>query len=73
MRGVEIAGFSSGDRTFGSLRCFPCWISGIEGAVIIPERSHYGFDILEIISPKNLRKALSLNDGDEVKVEALVD
>ncbi len=73
MRGVEIPGFRKGDRIFGSVRCFPCKIAGIKGAVLIPERSHYGFEVLEIVSPHNLRQKLKLSDGDVVKVEVKVD
>ena len=69
MPGIEMEGFREGDRIFGSIKCFPCIISGINGAVLIPERSHYGFDVLEIISPQNIRGKLKLSDGNDVKVE----
>ncbi len=71
LKGVNIPQFKKDGRTFGSLKCFPCLINGVHGAVIIPERTHYGSDILEVISPFNLRDKLELSDGDNVKVEVI--
>jgi riboflavin kinase len=73
MKGSEIPGFEGGGRTFGALKCFPCRINGVWGAVVIPERSHYGSDTLEVISRHNLRKKLNLKDGDDVNVEVMVN
>ncbi|MCD6496429.1 MAG: CTP-dependent riboflavin kinase [Candidatus Aenigmarchaeota archaeon] len=69
MKGIIIPGFSGNERSFGSLKCFRCEISGHDAAVILPERSHYGSDILEVISGIHLRKALGLKTGDYLKVE----
>jgi len=69
MKGVEVRGFRKGKRMFGAIRCFSCRVEGAEGAVVIPERSHYGFQMLEIISPHNLREKLHLSDGDSIRVE----
>ncbi len=66
--GVEIGGFKKGDRIFGSIKCFECRINGLKGSIVLPERSHYGPDILEIISPFELRKKLNLKNGDEVVI-----
>jgi len=68
MEGIEIEGFKMNDRVFGSIKCFKSKIDGVDASVIIPERSHYGSDILEIISPFELRKKLKLKNGDEVVV-----
>ena len=73
MKGIEISGFKKKGRTFGPVKCFPCRISEVKGAVIIPERSHYGPDILEVISPIELREKLKLSDGDLVKVEVIIE
>lgn len=72
MKGVEIPGFKKGERIFGSVKCLPGRISGIKGAVIMPERSHYGPEILEVISPFNLRQKLELSDGSNIKVEVVI-
>ncbi len=71
LEGVTIPAFRKGGRTFGALKCFPCLINGTHGAVVMPERSHYGSDILEVISAFNLRDKLKLADGDNVKVEVI--
>jgi riboflavin kinase len=67
-----IKGFKKKSRTFGSIRYAPVEISAKEktetGHLIIPARTHHR-DILEIISPYNLREKMKLADGDEVSVE----
>ncbi|MDI6826742.1 MAG: DUF120 domain-containing protein [Candidatus Aenigmarchaeota archaeon] len=68
MNGIRIEGFKRNDRIFGSIKCFRCKVNGRDASVIIPERSHYGSDILEIISSFELRKKLKLKNGDEVVV-----
>ena len=68
---LGIEGFKKDERIFGSIKCFKCKINGIEGSIIIPERSHYGSEILEIISPFELRKKLNLKNEDEVFVEVI--
>uniref|UniRef100_A0A7C4S4L7 Riboflavin kinase n=1 Tax=Geoglobus ahangari TaxID=113653 RepID=A0A7C4S4L7_9EURY len=70
--GIYIEGFKTEDRTFGEVKAFKCRIDGIEGAVVIPKRTHYSKDILEIISPVCLREKLNLKDGDKVVVEVLL-
>ena len=68
--GIPISGFSSRERKFGGAKCFKAEInSKAIGAVIIPERSHYGNETVEIISPKNLRKTLGLKSGATVRVK----
>jgi riboflavin kinase, archaea type len=71
LTGITIPGFKEDARTFGSLKCFPCLINGAHAAIILPERSHHGSDVLEIISAFNLRDRLKLQDGDNVKVEVI--
>ena len=44
-----------GNAAFGGGKCYPVEIEGIRGAVIIPDRTHYPADLLEIIAPVNLR------------------
>lgn len=71
-RGIDIEGFESDGRELGRARCYPCEVENgeksAEGAVIIPERSHYGPEVLEVVSEFNLREKLNLEDGDEVTV-----
>lgn len=70
---VLIHGFEKGGRTFGPCRCYRAIIGGkIEGGVILPERTHHRFDMVELLSPVRLRDELKLSDGDSVSVEILV-
>jgi riboflavin kinase len=69
--GVKIEGFSTEDRTFGEVKAFRCRINGIEGAVVLPQRTHYPADIIEVISEVRIREKLNLKDGDTVNVEVI--
>lgn len=69
-KGVELKGFFKQGRMLGAAKCLPCVVNGrAKGAVILPLRSHYGPEIIEVISAKNLRKELGLKDGSRVSVE----
>ncbi len=71
--GVRISGFVEEKHVFGGATCFPATLASREGratgAVIIPDRSHYGTEVAEFISQKNLRKALYLKDGSPATIE----
>ena len=54
------------------MKAFRCRIDGVDGAVIMPKRTHYSKDVLEVIAPVSLRERLGLKDGDEVEVEVLL-
>lgn len=69
--GIPIEGFTQGDRTFGGALCFPAEVGEVEGAAIIPYRSHYS-DVLELISPHQLREKLGLRDQDWVEVHVFL-
>jgi riboflavin kinase len=76
-KGITIERFESENRTFGGGKCFPCKIlneraEGIKSAVILPDRTHYPDDILEIISPVYLRGELDLKNGDEVRTRVVI-
>jgi len=69
---IEIEGFRSEDRTFGSVKCYPVTIENrVKGALILALRSHYDTSVIEVIAPVFLRKHLKLKDGHKVKVEVL--
>jgi len=69
VNGIEIQGFKKSDRIFGSIKIFKCKINDVDAGIIIPERSHYGSNTLEIISQFELRKKLNLENGDEIILE----
>jgi len=64
---ITINEFKAENRTFGSVVCFRANINGVDGAIVLPLRSHYS-NILELISPHFLRETLDLKDGDEVEI-----
>ncbi len=70
--GIKIKGFKTEERTFGDVKAFKCRIRGIEGAIVIPQRTHYPKDVIEVIAPVKLRDVLGLKDGDWVDVEVIV-
>ncbi len=66
---IVVEGFKDGKRSFGKIDTYRCAINGMPAAVIFPEMSVHGLQVLEIVAPYNLRKKLNLADGNEVKVE----
>lgn len=72
MKGIVVDGFSIGNRVLGKVKCFPVLINKkVRGALVLPERSHYSSDTVEIVSRYNLREKLRLNDGSRVDIELL--
>jgi len=68
---ILIEGFTNGGRSFGPAKCFLSKIADkADGALILPVRTHYSGDVVELISPKFLREELHLKDGDTIKVRA---
>jgi riboflavin kinase len=66
---TRIQGFVREGRTFGEARTLPCRIRDIPCAIVVPGRSHYPDDVIEVISTQELRTALNLSDGDILTVE----
>lgn len=64
---IIIHGFSNHERTFGDVYCYPVIIGDkYDGAIVRALRTIYDNSVVEIISKYNLRKELSLKDGDRV-------
>jgi riboflavin kinase len=70
---VPIRGFVAEGRTFGEAKCLPCRISDIACGIVVPGRTHYPDDVIEVVSPVELRPALGLADMDQVTVEVSDD
>jgi riboflavin kinase, archaea type len=66
---TRIQGFVQEGRTFGEARTLPCRIGDIACAIVVPGRSHYPDDVIEVIAGVELRTSLGLSDGDLVTVE----
>jgi len=68
---ILIEGFVDGNRSFGPAKCFRGTVAEkVDSALIVPVRTHYSGDVVELISKEYLRKLLHLKDGDTVKVKA---
>jgi len=65
---IRINGFTSNERTFGGGLCYPVEIGGIYAGILVPDRSHYPSNLVEIIAPVNLRETLNLEDGDDITI-----
>lgn len=65
-------GFESEGRTFGDVKCLPCFIRDVPCGIVIPGRTHYPEELIEVVSPEGLRKRFALKDGDEVAIEVTV-
>lgn len=71
MRGlkpVEIPGFETGGKRYGKLSMYKAKIFGEPAGVVFPEMSHHGLDVLEIISPDNMRERYKLKDGADIEI-----
>ena len=67
-----VPGFGLEGRTFGDVICHRVRINDkIDGAVVIAQRTHHSQDILEVISPVNLRKKLGLGSNDTITLRAV--
>ena len=53
-------------------RCFPILVAGeVLGAVVVPDVTRYGEELLEVIAPVHLRSRLGLRDGDPIHLTLL--
>lgn len=69
---IRLEGFKDGERAFGAARCYPCIINeDEEGALIVAERTIHDYGVMEIISPRYLRRKMELADGDKIKLAFL--
>ena len=66
---IRIKGFSTDGRTFGDAKCLPCRIGDVPCGIVVPGRTHYPEDIIEVIAPVALRRNLGVEDSDSVTVE----
>ena len=70
---ITIHGFSAEGRTFGDVRCLPCRINDIPCGIVVPGRTHYPEDIVEVIAGVGLRDTLKIKENDLVNVEVAHD
>ncbi|MDD1725637.1 MAG: DUF120 domain-containing protein [Euryarchaeota archaeon] len=65
---VYISSFKTSNRTYGGIKSYVASIGGIDGAIIVPDRSHYHNDIIETIAPVSIKRTLKIDNGDLIKV-----
>ncbi|MCX8175216.1 MAG: CTP-dependent riboflavin kinase [Candidatus Micrarchaeota archaeon] len=68
---IEIDGFKKGNRTFGKIAAYRCTINGLPGAIVFPERSLHGLQVLEVVSEHNLKRKLGIDEGASVRIEVV--
>jgi riboflavin kinase len=72
-RYINIPEYRDENKVLGAVKAFPARINDLEpAAIVIPLRTTHPKSVIEIISPYYLREKLSLKDGDEVVIEALI-
>ena len=71
---IIIEGFSDGKRTYGGVRCYRAKMNDtIDGAILIPERTHHDDSILEFISPVKIMDTLGIKHGDKVSIKVNIE
>jgi len=69
---IIVTGFTKEGRTFGDVICYRVKVNGkIEATVVIAQRTHHSEDILEIIAPINIRKALKIKTDDRITLTVI--
>ena len=68
---IIIEGWKEKNRSYGDIFAYKCRIEKENGALIIPVRTHHGFDILELIAPFNIKKKLGKKDGEKLTAEVI--
>ena len=70
LNGVLIKGFSDEKRTYGWVKCFKAKLNNtIDCDLIILERTHHDYSIVELISKVNIRKSGKLHDNSKLKIK----
>ncbi len=60
------------DPSFCSAKCYPVLIGGkLKGAIVFPLVEGYPENKMELIASQNIKKALSVEAGDDLEVEIL--
>ncbi|MGZ5520322.1 MAG: DUF120 domain-containing protein [Halobacteriota archaeon] len=65
---INISSFKTSNRTYGGIKAYVASIGGIDGAIIVPDRTHYHNDIIETIALVSIKETLKIDNGDSIKV-----
>jgi len=67
--GSLIPGYRSRARSYGAVMYYPVVLGDERCGLLLPMRSSYEPDKVELVASVNLRRHLKLSDGDEVVIE----
>lgn len=71
--GFRIPPIVRGEVEYCGARLFKAVINGkLEGGVVIPDKTVYGPDVIEVLAKVCIREALGIKDGDRVSIEILL-
>lgn len=66
---VRLQGFSTNERTFGGIDCWPCRVNAKADAIaILPHRTNHPANIIELVASYSIRKKLGLKNGSVVEL-----
>jgi len=65
---INISSFKTSNRTYGGIKSYVASIGEIDGAIIVPDRTHYHNDVIETIAPVSIKETLKIDNGDSIKV-----
>jgi riboflavin kinase len=65
---INISSFKTSNRTYGGIKGYVASIGEIDGAIIVPDRTHYHNDIIETVAPVSIKETLKIDNGDSIKV-----
>ncbi len=68
---LRIPGYRTPTRTYGAVLYVPVLLGTITCGLLVPERSSYEPDKVELIATLSLRRELGLADGDKVVLERI--
>lgn len=64
-----ISSWTDRGRKFGAVWIYPAMMLNTPVHVIVPEMSHHGSEVVEVISPYCLKSKLGLKNGDYIEIE----
>ena len=64
-----ISSWTESGKSYGAVWMYPAVMLNTPVTVVVPELTHHGSKIVELVSPYCLRSKLHLKDGDYVEIE----
>ena len=66
---IRVEGFKKEGKAYGGASCYKIRINGISAAIIVPDLTNHGENMVEVIAPVDLKSELNVKDGDKVNIE----